>query len=84
MKVALSAIWLGIAASIALMLVATTGVIPAVAGALIQELVDLAAILFALRALKGPALDLDDTGTGTASSSGQATPAVELGAADPA
>lgn len=58
MQVALSAIWLGIAASIALMLVATTGVIPAVAGALIQELVDLATILFALRALKGPAVDL--------------------------
>ncbi|WP_442576479.1 heavy metal translocating P-type ATPase [Microbacterium sp. F51-2R] len=84
MKVALSAIWLGIAASIALMLVATTGVIPAVAGALIQELVDLAAILFALRALKGPALELDDSGPGTASSSDRHTPAVELGASDPA
>jgi cation transport ATPase len=58
MQVALTAIWVGIAVSIALMLVATTGVIPAVAGALIQELVDLATILFALRALGGPAVTL--------------------------
>jgi heavy metal translocating P-type ATPase len=58
MRVALTAIWVGIAVSIALMLVATTGVIPAVAGALIQELVDLATILFALRALGGPAVTL--------------------------
>lgn len=53
-RVALTAIWIGIALSIALMLVAMTGVIPAVAGALIQELVDLATILYALRALRGP------------------------------
>ena len=58
MQVALSAIWIGIGASIALMLIATTGLIPAVAGALIQELVDLATILFALRALKGPLVEL--------------------------
>lgn len=54
LRVAYTAIWIGIAISIALMLVATTGVIPAVAGALIQELVDLATILYALRALTGP------------------------------
>lgn len=54
MRVALSSIWIGIGLSIALMIVAMTGVIPAVAGALIQELVDLATILYALRALKGP------------------------------
>lgn len=53
-RVALTAIGIGIAVSIALMLVAMTGVIPAVAGALIQELVDLATILYALRALRGP------------------------------
>lgn len=53
-RVALTAIWIGIALSIALMIVAMTGVIPAVAGALIQELVDLATILYALRALRGP------------------------------
>lgn len=54
LTVALTAIWIGISLSIALMLVATTGVIPAVAGALIQEGVDLATILYALRALAGP------------------------------
>ena len=60
LRVAFTAIWIGIALSVGLMLVATTGVIPAVAGALIQELVDLATILYALRALtvRVPALDL--------------------------
>lgn len=53
-RVALTAIWIGIALSIGLMLVATSGVIPAVAGALIQEGVDLATILYALRALGRP------------------------------
>nr|WP_274638511.1 heavy metal translocating P-type ATPase [Microbacterium bovistercoris] len=58
LRVALTSIWIGIALSIALMLVAMTGVIPAVTGALVQELVDLATILYALRALgrgKSPA-----------------------------
>ena len=54
LRVALTAIWIGIGLSIGLMIVAMTGVIPAVAGALIQELVDLATILYALRALGGP------------------------------
>lgn len=54
LRVAYAAIWIGIGISIALMLIATTGLIPAVAGALIQELVDLATILYALRALTGP------------------------------
>src|SRR5699024_4072286 len=40
-RVALQAIWIGIALSVGLMLVATTGAIPAVVGALAQELVDL-------------------------------------------
>ncbi|MFF5626159.1 heavy metal translocating P-type ATPase [Microbacterium sp. NPDC012755] len=53
MRVALASIWIGIGLSIALMIVAMTGLIPAVAGALVQELVDLATILYALRALKG-------------------------------
>lgn len=53
LRVAYTAIWIGIVLSVGLMLVATTGVIPAVAGALIQELVDLATILYALRALSG-------------------------------
>ncbi|WP_144795503.1 heavy metal translocating P-type ATPase [Microbacterium paludicola] len=54
LRVALTAIWIGVGLSVGLMLVAMTGVIPAVAGALIQELVDLATILYALRALSGP------------------------------
>lgn len=54
LRVALTAIWIGIGLSIGLMLVAMTGVIPAVAGALVQELVDLTTILYALRALGGP------------------------------
>src|SRR5690606_27124563 len=40
-RIALQSIWLGIVISIALMIVAAFGVIPATAGALIQELVDL-------------------------------------------
>jgi heavy metal translocating P-type ATPase len=54
LRVALTAIWIGIGLSTGLMLVAMTGAIPAVAGALVQELVDLATILYALRALGGP------------------------------
>ncbi len=53
LQVGLTSIWLGVILSVALMLVATTGVIPAMAGALTQEFVDLAAILYALRALGG-------------------------------
>ena len=54
LRTALTAIWLGIGLSVGLMLVAATGAIPAVTGALVQELVDLATILYALRALTGP------------------------------
>ncbi|MCC3265924.1 heavy metal translocating P-type ATPase [Arthrobacter gengyunqii] len=53
MRIALGSIWLGISLSVGLMVAAAFGFIPAVAGALIQELVDLAAILNALRALGG-------------------------------
>ncbi|MFJ2370409.1 heavy metal translocating P-type ATPase [Microbacterium sp. NPDC087665] len=53
LRVALTAIWIGIGLSVGLMVIAMTGVIPAVAGALIQEGVDLATILYALRALGG-------------------------------
>lgn len=53
MRVALAAIWIGIILSVGLMLVAATGAIPAMVGALTQEIVDLAAILYALRALSG-------------------------------
>ncbi len=53
-SVALTAIWIGIILSVGLMIVAAFGHIPAVIGALTQELVDLACILYALRALSGP------------------------------
>ena len=58
LRVALQSIWIGIGLSVALILVAAFGVIPAVLGALSQELVDLLAILNALRALgDGPRAD---------------------------
>src|SRR5690554_7432982 len=52
-RIALESIWLGIVLSVVLMVVAAFGLIPATAGALTQELVDLAAILAALRAIGG-------------------------------
>ncbi|MFJ6114412.1 heavy metal translocating P-type ATPase [Agrococcus sediminis] len=52
-RIALQSIWLGIAISVGLMAVAALGHLPAIAGAWLQELVDLIAILGALRAL-GP------------------------------
>jgi len=51
-KIALQSIWMGIIISVGLMLVAAFGHLPAVAGALLQEIVDLVAILSALRALR--------------------------------
>ena len=52
-RVALTAIWIGVVLSLGLMVIAAFGHIPAVVGALTQELVDLACILYALRALRG-------------------------------
>ncbi|WP_426319601.1 heavy metal translocating P-type ATPase [Microbacterium sp. E-13] len=76
LRVALTAIWIGIGLSVGLMLIAMTGVIPAVAGALTQELVDLATILYALRALSGkaPQITLPGDADGTAESSAPAMP----------
>lgn len=51
-RIALASIWTGILLSVGLMVAAVFGYIPAVAGALLQELVDLATILNALRALR--------------------------------
>lgn len=51
-RIALQSIWLGIALSIGLMFIAAFGVIPATLGAGIQEIVDLATILNALRAIR--------------------------------
>lgn len=53
MRVALESVWLGIALSVVLMVVAVFGYLPAVVGAGLQEVVDLVAILGALRALGG-------------------------------
>ncbi len=50
-RIALQSIWMGILLSIALMLVAAFGFLPALLGAWMQELVDLVAILGALRAI---------------------------------
>ena len=50
-RIALQSIWIGIIISVGLMLVAAFGYLPAVLGALLQEVVDLVAILSALRAL---------------------------------
>ncbi|WP_261624612.1 heavy metal translocating P-type ATPase [Nesterenkonia marinintestina] len=52
-RVAITAIWIGVVLSVGLMLIAAFGHIPAVVGALTQELVDLACILYALRARRG-------------------------------
>ncbi|KIP51554.1 heavy metal translocating P-type ATPase [Leucobacter komagatae] len=52
-RIALESIWMGIAVSVGLMLVAAFGFLPAIAGAWLQEVVDLVAILGALRAIRG-------------------------------
>ncbi|WP_104193320.1 heavy metal translocating P-type ATPase [Cryobacterium sp. Y82] len=52
-RVALQSIWLGIMLSVMLMVVAAFGLIPATAGAISQEVVDLLTILNALRAIGG-------------------------------
>ena len=50
-RIALQSIWLGIALSLVLMVIAAFGVIPATLGAALQEVVDLATIANALRAI---------------------------------
>jgi P-type E1-E2 ATPase len=54
-RIALQSIGVGVSLSVVLMLIATTGVLPAIAGALLQELVDLITILNGLRAARLPA-----------------------------
>jgi cation transport ATPase len=51
--VALQSVWTGIALCLVLELVATTGLIPALFGAGLQELIDVTVIFNALRAHKG-------------------------------
>jgi heavy metal translocating P-type ATPase len=50
--IAMQSIWLGVILSVVLMVIASFGVIPATLGAAIQEVVDLATILNALRAIR--------------------------------
>jgi len=52
-RIALQSILIGIAISIGLMLLASTGVIPAAVGAGLQEVVDVIVIINALRAHRG-------------------------------
>ncbi len=54
-RVARQSIWIGILLSVALMFYASTGALPALLGALAQEVVDVLAIANALRALGGSA-----------------------------
>ncbi|MRM77321.1 heavy metal translocating P-type ATPase, partial [Lactococcus lactis subsp. cremoris] len=53
LKIAKQAVMIGIIICIILMFVAALGVIPAVIGALFQEIIDVVSILYALRALRG-------------------------------
>lgn len=50
-SIALQSIWIGIAISVGLMLIAMTGALPAIIGAGLQEVVDLVTIFNSLRAL---------------------------------
>ena len=73
-RIGLQSIWLGIVISVALMLVAAVGLLPAIVGAALQEVVDLVAIVGALRAVRagqtrvagldGPAVRRRGTRTG--------------------
>lgn len=58
MRVALQSIWLGIGLSVGLMFVAAFGWLPAIVGAALQEVVDLATILYSLRARGRASVDL--------------------------
>ena len=64
-RIALQSIWLGIALSLGLMGFAAFGLIPATVGALLQEVVDLATILNALRAIGGRRDAARAAGSGT-------------------
>lgn len=53
LKIAKQSVLIGIVICVILMLIAATGLIPAIIGALFQEVIDVVSILYALRALKG-------------------------------
>jgi len=52
LNVAKQSVWIGIAICTILMLIASSGIIPALFGAMLQEVVDTVSILWALRALR--------------------------------
>lgn len=52
MKVAKEAVLIGIFICIVLMIIASTGILPTIIGALLQEVIDTVSILYALKALK--------------------------------
>lgn len=52
MKVAKGAVLIGIFICIALMIIASTGILPTIFGALLQEVIDTVSIIYALKALK--------------------------------
>lgn len=60
LRVAKESIWAGIALSLVLMVVAAFGVIPAIVGALSQELVDVVAITNSLRAMRPGRREIQD------------------------
>jgi P-type E1-E2 ATPase len=72
-RIALQSIWLGIIISVVLMIVAAFGFIPAIVGAWLQEVVDLVAILGALRAL-GPRSERRQKTTQSAKAQAFSTP----------
>jgi heavy metal translocating P-type ATPase len=63
-RIALESIWWGIGFSVALMSLAAVGFLPAIAGAALQEVVDLIAILGALRALRAGQARLEGIASG--------------------
>ncbi len=63
LRVAKESIWAGIALSLVLMVIAAFGVIPAIVGALFQELVDVVAILNSLRAMRSGRNEIKDFGS---------------------
>ncbi|MDN6331385.1 MAG: cadmium-translocating P-type ATPase, partial [Micrococcaceae bacterium] len=67
-RVARQSIWIGILLSVGLMVYASTGGLPALFGALAQEVVDVVAIANALRSLSGPATSSQVRRTATAGS----------------
>lgn len=62
--IALQSIWLGILFSLVLMGLAAAGFLPAIAGAALQEVVDLISILGALRAVRAGQVPLDGVAAG--------------------